>query len=412
MTNTSQIIKEPYLIIVSCPFYDQGDGKLYVTDAWRRDLTLHFAYIRNMLLAGPVLKAKTGQTNLFELQSIVPDGVKLEAIRLPDDNIPIKALFYLPLVIARLWTAVRKSKIIHCDVLDGGHIYPYGLIAVPLAWLQKRFIINFVENVELQLNKNNLRLRSKLRSNIIVYLAKFCLSKANLVFTSYEESRDLLVGKDSKKTHIIPYVNLMEDELISEKEAEQLWDEKMRSIIPIKIGLASRLTASKGVGVLLDALQKIIAEDVPLEFDIYGAGELENECRKLEANSTKNTNINFKGTLPYTSVFFDMLKRYHLMVIPSLSDEQPILLFDCFSQATPVLASKTLGMAKYVAEGNGFLVEPGNVEELAAAIRMIANDPSSLRERSKSALRLAQKYNIQANHKLRASIIIEALKNR
>lgn len=363
-----------------------------------------------MLLAGPVIKAKPGQTNLFELQSIVPEGVKLEPVRLPDDNMHIKALVCLPLVITRLWKAIRKAKIIHCDVLDGGHIYPYGIVAVPLAWLQGCFIINFVENVELQLNKNSLKLRSKLRSYLTVQAAKWCLRRADLVFTSYEESRDLLVGKDSKKTHIIPYVNLMEDELISEKEAEQLWDEKIRELNPIRIGLASRLTASKGIAVLLDALRHLIAEGVPLEFDIYGAGDLENECRQLAASSTEITRINFKGTLPYTRVFFEMLRRYHLMVIPSLSDEQPILLFDCFSQATPVLASRTLGMAKYVAQGNGLLVKSGNVEELATALRKIATDPSSLRDRSRTSLRLAQKYNIQANHRLRASIIINALK--
>ena len=76
------------------------------------------------------------------------------------------------------------------------------------------------------------------------------------------------------------------------------------------------------------------------------------------------------------------------MIIPSLSDEQPILLFDCFNQVAPVLESKTLGMAKYVVEGNGLKVEPENVEELETGNRMILNNLSSLRERSTFALHL------------------------
>lgn len=404
-----QYLRDPYLIIVSCPFIAKPDGRLYVTDEWRRDLQQHFPYIRNLLLAGPVVKAGSDQIPLFELQSIVPKGVRVEAVRLPDDNSLLKGLGYLPAVIAKLWRAVRNAQIVHCDVLDGGHIYPYGLVAVPIAWLNRRFIVNFVENIGMQLDKGRASWVHRLQSNVLVAAAKWCLARAHVVFTSYEASRDVLLGKDSAKTHVLPYVYLLEEELIDTGEAERLWEEKQRAFQPVRMCVATRLVASKGIGVLLDALRRLIAEGVPLEFHVYGAGPLEGECRAVADASTERTRVVFKGTLPYGPVFLETLRRYHLVVIPSISDEQPRILFDSFSQATPVLASRTLGMARYAELGQGILVEPGDVESLTRALREIANDPTSLRERAMAGLRLAQQYNIQGNHRRRAAITLYAL---
>ena len=63
--------------------------------------------------------------------------------------------------------------------------------------------------------------------------------------------------------------------------------------------------------------------------------------------------------LAYGEPFFAMLRGHDLMAVPSLSDEQPRVIFDGFAQALPVIASDTPGIVECVTDGAGRQDRPG-----------------------------------------------------
>ncbi|MGF1547611.1 MAG: glycosyltransferase family 4 protein [Thiotrichales bacterium] len=396
-------LNDPYLVIVSCPFYDRGDGRLYVSDDWRNDLELHFGYIRHLILAAPVHSAPEGML-LHAFEDIVPHGVTAEAVPLPGDLTRLQALLNLPRVVWRLRSAIARSALVHSDVIDGGHWYPYGLVASPLARLYRRFIIHFVENVSLQLGEAP-SWKARLRSRFIERLAHRFLLHANAVFVSYRESAERLIGAGHSNVCVLPYVYIHGRDMITETEFNEVWREKLEPGVPLRAAVFSRLTDSKGIDVLLNALRNLADQGVPLELDVYGKGELEAEVCALAANVAGPMRVRYRGVLPYDRAFLENLRRYHVVVIPSLSHEQPRILFDSLSQGTPVVASNTLGIKDYVAEGGGVLVEAGEPRALAAALAGLVADRGQLRARAIAAVNVAQRYSIESNHAERARFI-------
>src|SRR5262249_15177636 len=79
--------------------------------------------------------------------------------------------------------------------------------------------------------------------------------------------------------------------------------------------------------------------------------------------------------------FFDFLQRYHAIVVPSLSDEQPRIVFDAAARGVPVLASDTDGLRPHVEnDRTGRLIAPGNANALAEAMASWAGNPALLRD--------------------------------
>ncbi|WP_333190780.1 hypothetical protein [Microcoleus sp. Pol7_A1] len=51
------------------------------------------------------------------------------------------------------------------------------------------------------------------------------------------------------------------------------------------------------------------------------------------------------GTIAYGKELFRLLQEYHAIVVPSLSEDQPRIVYDdAYSQVVPILASNTDGL--------------------------------------------------------------------
>lgn len=64
----------------------------------------------------------------------------------------------------------------------------------------------------------------------------------------------------------------------------------------------------------------------------------------------------------------------HCLVIPSLREGHPLILFEAWAHRLPVIATDTGSVAQFVNSKNGYLVEPGNVTVLAQAMIKAINN--------------------------------------
>ena len=202
---------------------------------------------------------------------------------------------------------------------------------------------------------------------------------------------------------MMPAVWVNDGDILDAGTAHSLWEAKVAE--PIRFLFAGRLMVNKGVDVLLAALRSIDARGVEIRVDIIGSGERRQTC-VTASTDLKTVRLSVLDPVPYGKPFFDLVQRYHMMLVPSLSDEQPRIVFDANAQAVPIIASDTDGLRPHVAHGRtGWLVPPGDAVALATAIERAVSSVADLRAMGMAALCAMGGITHRAMHRKRSRIL-------
>ena len=129
-----------------------------------------------------------------------------------------------------------------------------------------------------------------------------------------------------------------------------------------------RLSEQKGYGVLLDAMK--ICSDRGLEFKVRLVGDgpqrksLERKAQTLGVAEL----IDFVGWGSEETVLREITNARALL-LPSFAEGLPVVLMESYALRTPAVATNVAAVAELVEPGQtGWLVNPGNAEDLARAI--------------------------------------------
>jgi glycosyltransferase involved in cell wall biosynthesis len=194
--------------------------------------------------------------------------------------------------------------------------------------------------------------------------------------------------------------------ILSDEQAKESWNEKHAAGPELKVLFVGQLKPAKGVLVLLEAIRRLGAANVPVELHILGAGELVSPCESAANELRGAARIRMLGTVPYGPEFFRLLRQYHAVVVPGISDEQPRIVYDAFSQAVPVLATRTPGLIDCVQNGHtGWLVEPNDSGALSALIARAATESDALQTMGLEALTIARRVTHHGMHGTRHRLL-------
>ena len=129
-----------------------------------------------------------------------------------------------------------------------------------------------------------------------------------------------------------------------------------------------RLSMTKGVDLLIEALDHIAPSILP-EIWIIGRGDLKPRLQKL----VKTKNISEKVTfIPWMTheELGETLSNSRMVVLPSREENFSLAILSSMCVGTPTISTKVGGTPEIIKDQeNGLLVESGNPEELAAAIK-------------------------------------------
>lgn len=133
----------------------------------------------------------------------------------------------------------------------------------------------------------------------------------------------------------------------------------------------------KGVSIFLEALARLPA----LRAVIVGDGDLRSSYETTAQQLGLSERLDFAGRVSNTDLGA-YYRRADVTVLPSttMGEAFGLVLVESLACGTPVIASNLPGVRTVVADGqDGFLVEPGNVSDLAAKLTALLSLPATER---------------------------------
>jgi glycosyltransferase involved in cell wall biosynthesis len=153
-----------------------------------------------------------------------------------------------------------------------------------------------------------------------------------------------------------------------------------------RIVFVGRLTTEKQIDVVLRALATLDPA-LDVHFDIIGMGDQRRNLEELTVELGLANRVTFHGHTTDQELR-DHLTRASLFVIASIAELQSIATMEAMASGLPVVAADAVALPHLVHDGeNGFLFEPGNVEDLAAKLtRVLTQTPEERLQMQQASL--------------------------
>jgi glycosyltransferase involved in cell wall biosynthesis len=154
------------------------------------------------------------------------------------------------------------------------------------------------------------------------------------------------------------------------------------------LGSVGSLEHRKGHPVLLDALARLVSDPLPYAHLILAGDGPDEEMLKSKVHSMGLANhVSF---FPFTRQPELVFERIDITVMPSLYKEGlPNVLLESMSMGVPVVSSNLGGVPEAVRDGEtGYMVKPGDVDQLTNAVRKIWEDQVVYKRMSVNARQL------------------------
>ena len=379
-------ITKPFLLCVCVPVWIDDGGRRWTDEFWAKDLALHLDYLANLTIACPSLEKAPGPQDVCISD---PPFDRIRFVDLPYPRSYAEGIWTFPRYLARLWSATRRASIVQSGF--GGWPVAAGWFLAPMGKFQHKLVVMNVESSFWRNRGENVGPGQRVIAFVMDRLTRHAVRIADLrLFTSGAYAVDFL-GEHAPRSFVVPATWIDEDWILTDEDARTGWDAKAG---PIRLLFAGRLIAVKGVSVLIDAIDQAGQAGAELQVTIIGDGPMREECISAARRDHGSVVLEFRDPVPYGRPFLNLLRGYDAALLPSLSDEQPRLLFDAFSQAVPVIGSDTGGLRDLVEPGlTGVLVPAGKASALADALIHAAANRAKLRAMGIAALAKAARPN-------------------
>nr|WP_238345085.1 glycosyltransferase [Actinopolymorpha cephalotaxi] len=162
---------------------------------------------------------------------------------------------------------------------------------------------------------------------------------------------------------------------------------------PVKLVHISRISPIKNLHRVIQALAHV---ETRVQLDVWGPIEdpaYWKLCNQATAELPVTAEVRYRGQI-HSSEVHDMLGRYHALVCCSLSENFGQNVAEALAAGCPVIVSNTLHWATVVDGTAGWTVDPVNLQDLAAVLKMVTMAPDDewrrLRIGCSTALGLSQ----------------------
>ena len=138
----------------------------------------------------------------------------------------------------------------------------------------------------------------------------------------------------------------------------------------------ARLSPEKGHLVLLEAAKRLLDEGTAVELVFAGDGPLRQRVEAAADAMQLSEHVAVTGWLDADTIRAELAKS-RALVLPSFAEGLPVVLMEAMALGRPVISTWVAGIPELVKHGvNGWLVPPGDVDALAAAMKQALETPA------------------------------------
>lgn len=271
-------------------------------------------------------------------------------------SIVLPMLFMLNLVRIILTTRKKAPDVVHFQTT-----HPLYVIAALL--IQKRVAV--VLTIHGYLQNESIATGISFTQRLSVLIEKLGVMNIKNLIVVAPQIGSLVSGITDSNVYMVP--NGVDLEMIDGVPQQE------RSYSP-RLVFVGNLKKIKGVHVLLKALALVHQVEPDVNLVIIGKGPEERSLKELVTKNGLQNNVSFLGFISGEKKI-SILKSAQMQLVPSLWESLPIVILEGMACGKPIVASRIGGIPYVIHEGiNGFLVEPGDTEQIAARILELLQD--------------------------------------
>jgi len=195
----------------------------------------------------------------------------------------------------------------------------------------------------------------------------------------------------SQPAHVVPFfsASITDDDIA---RARALRDRQLNS--PIHVVYAGRLTPSKNVDTILDAISLLKDRGISVRCTIAGDGPMRDALAAKAARLAISDAVSFSGALPFEQLM-DLLASADVLALTSNTEGWPKVLPEAMAFGVICISSCPGGAARLLSDGRGISVPKGDVNGLASAIEDIATHPEKYNELRRRAALWSEQYTVE-----------------
>lgn len=207
-------------------------------------------------------------------------------------------------------------------------------------------------------------LRARQLKQLSPHVSKF------VVISNYVRQTMLAAGYPTEKITVIPSLSPL---LLQDFETEAAPPTN-----PATLLFVGRITRIKGLEFLLRGLPRL---KNPWKLRVVGEGYNLPQVRQVVAELGLQDRVEFNGWLPNQEMAA-LYREAAIVVVPSLYPDPLVLVgLEAMCYARPVVAFRVGGIPDWLEDGyNGFLAQPGQLDELIQRIDRLLSDPMLARQ--------------------------------
>lgn len=162
----------------------------------------------------------------------------------------------------------------------------------------------------------------------------------------------------------------------------------------IKLLFVGSINKRKGFNDLLETLKILNIDYVLNVLGDFSTDEMQSYCSQFIANN--NLKVNFHGYLSGSDKI-DIISNSDILILPSYAEGFPMVIPEAMALGCAIISTNIAGIPEIVKnELNGYLIEPGQIVELAQKITYLSKNKSILQDFRKNSLIFSSDYDLES----------------
>jgi glycosyltransferase involved in cell wall biosynthesis len=158
----------------------------------------------------------------------------------------------------------------------------------------------------------------------------------------------------------------------------------------IRLLTVGRLSVTKRVEILIDAVEILSSQGCQVCFKIVGGGQIQQKLNQIVKEKNLDNIIELTGRIDAEDMP-DVYRQSDIFISASKLEGMSNAMLEAMASGLPIIAARCEGTEELIAE-NGLVIENACAEEIARAIRKLIDDPQLRNKMSTAARKQAEQF--------------------